>query len=112
MGLDPVRGRFLASDDLVSHRSEPVGQLGSVALGLLYARRPARARSVACVLAALAVAASVGTPTARAAERPDPLFAYYYIWFNGTSWDRAKTDYPVLGRYSSDDRGVTRRAPG
>jgi len=83
--------------------------LGSVALGLLYARRPARARSVACVLAALAVAASVGTPTARAAERPDPLFAYYYIWFNGTSWDRAKTDYPVLGRYSSDDRGVMRQ---
>jgi len=37
------------------------------------------------------------------------LYAYYYIWFNGTSWDRAKTDYPVLGRYSSDDRGVMRQ---
>ena len=48
-------------------------------------------------------------PPARAADHPDPLFAYYYIWFNGTSWDRAKTDYPVLGRYSSDDRGVMRQ---
>ena len=51
----------------------------------------------------------VGTPAARAAERPDSLFAYYYIWFNGSSWERAKTDYPLLGRYSSDDRGVMRQ---
>ena len=56
------------------------------------------------VLASLAAAAP-----ARAASRPDPLFAYYYIWFNGSSWNRAKTDYPLLGRYSSDDRGVMGR---
>jgi len=37
---------------------------------------------------------------------PIPLFAYYYIWFDPQSWDRAKTDYPVLGRYSSDDRSI------
>ena len=83
--------------------------LGSIALGLLYVRRPARVRSAACVLAALSVASAAGAPPARAEPRPDPLFAYYYIWFNGTSWDRAKTDYPVLGRYSSDDRGVMRQ---
>jgi phospholipase C len=83
--------------------------LASVALGLLYARRPARARSVASVLAAVVVAFTLAAPDARAAEHPDPLFAYYYIWFNGTSWDRAKTDYPVLGRYSSDDRSVMRQ---
>jgi phospholipase C len=83
--------------------------LASIALGLMYARRPARARTAACLVAALAVASAVGAPPARAADRPDPLFAYYYIWFNGTSWDRAKTDYPVLGRYSSDDRGVMRQ---
>jgi phospholipase C len=83
--------------------------LASVALGLLYARRPARVRTAACVIAALTAAAAVSAPAARAADRPDPLFAYYYIWFNGTSWDRAKTDYPVLGRYSSDDRGVMRQ---
>ena len=83
--------------------------LASIAVGLLYARRPARVRSAACLLAALAVASALGASPARAAARPDPLFAYYYIWFNGTSWDRAKTDYPVLGRYSSDDRGVMRQ---
>lgn len=37
---------------------------------------------------------------------PIPILAYYYIWFNPESWDRAKTDYPTLGRYSSDDRSV------
>ncbi len=39
-------------------------------------------------------------------RNPVPLMAYYYIWYSETSWDRAKTDYPVLGRYSSDDRSV------
>jgi hypothetical protein len=40
---------------------------------------------------------------------PVPTFAYYYIWFDTTSWNRAKTDYPQLGRYSSDDRAVMRQ---
>ena len=44
----------------------------------------------------------------RGGAPPDPLFAYYYIWFNASSWNRAKIDYPLLGRYSSDDRGVMR----
>src|SRR5262245_17421603 len=35
-----------------------------------------------------------------------PVLAYYYIWFDTKSWDRAKTDYPLLGRYSSDDADV------
>ncbi len=37
---------------------------------------------------------------------PVPIMAYYYIWYDEDSWDRAKTDYSVLGRYSSDDRSV------
>lgn len=37
-----------------------------------------------------------------------PLFAYYYIWFNPDSWNRAKRDYPLLGRYSSKDADVMR----
>ncbi len=37
---------------------------------------------------------------------PVPVLAYYYIWYNVNSWDRAKTDYPLLGKYSSDDRAV------
>ena len=40
---------------------------------------------------------------------PIPTLAYYYIWFDTSSWDRAKTDYPQLGRYSSDDLSVMRQ---
>ena len=40
------------------------------------------------------------------ASDPIPVMAYYYIWFDVGSWERAKTDYPILGRYSSDDRSV------
>ncbi len=36
--------------------------------------------------------------------QPIPILAYYYIWFEQNSWNRAKTDYPILGNYSSDDR--------
>ncbi len=56
------------------------------------------------------------TPTAPAMStpvisnsNPIPFFAYYYIWFDTTSWDRAKKDYPLLGRYSSDDVSVMRQ---
>jgi hypothetical protein len=38
-----------------------------------------------------------------------PVFAYYYIWFDPSSWNRAKTDLPVLGKYSSDDPDVMRQ---
>jgi hypothetical protein len=38
-----------------------------------------------------------------------PVLAYYYIWFDSQSWNRAKTDYPLLGRYSSDDADVMRQ---
>jgi hypothetical protein len=42
-------------------------------------------------------------------SNPIPLFAYYYIWFDVKSWDRAKKDYPLLGHYSSDDADVMRQ---
>jgi hypothetical protein len=38
-----------------------------------------------------------------------PLYAYYYIWYDPTSWDRAKTDHPLLGNYSSDLDSVMRQ---
>jgi hypothetical protein len=40
---------------------------------------------------------------------PTPLLAYYYIWFNHSSWNRAKKDYPLIGTYSSSDPNVMRR---
>jgi hypothetical protein len=43
---------------------------------------------------------------AQSPQDPIPNLAYYYIWYTESSWDRAKSDYPQLGRYSSDDRSV------
>jgi hypothetical protein len=48
-------------------------------------------------------------PAAVSQHAGHPLLAYYYIWYDKTSWDRAKTDYPSLGRYSSDNADVMRR---
>jgi len=38
--------------------------------------------------------------------KPIPVLAYYYIWYLNSSWNRAKIDYPILGRYNSDDEAV------
>lgn len=43
---------------------------------------------------------------AQSTASPVPMLAYYYIWFDPGSWDRAKTDTPLLGKYSSDDAAV------
>lgn len=40
---------------------------------------------------------------------PIPFLAYYYIWFDRSSWDRAKRDLPLLGPYFSDDPNVARQ---
>jgi Calcineurin-like phosphoesterase len=65
------------------------------------------------VLIAVGLVLGGGTPplAARADDgaRPFlPVLAYYYLWFDPSSWNRAKTDYPLLGRYSSDDTAVMR----
>jgi hypothetical protein len=38
-----------------------------------------------------------------------PVLAYYYIWFEVGSWNRAKVDYPLLGHYSSDNPEIIRQ---
>jgi len=48
-------------------------------------------------------------PITNTPDNSVPVLAYYYIWFDPQSWDRAKKDYPLLGRYSSDDADVMRR---
>lgn len=96
--------------------------LGGLALGLLVARRPAlrrrlrhpfrgRRKLVASLAVLVMVALAVGATSAGAATRgtPTKLFAYYYIWFNPSTWNRAKADYPMVGRYSSDESSVMRR---
>jgi hypothetical protein len=44
-------------------------------------------------------------------SRPDdpPVFAHYYIWYQTTSWNRAKIDFPLAGRYSSDEESIMRQ---
>jgi hypothetical protein len=37
-----------------------------------------------------------------------PVYAYFYQWFNAASWNRAKQDFPLAGKYSSDDPHVLR----
>jgi len=54
-------------------------------------------------------ACSSSGKTADAASDPVPVLSYYYIWFDTQSWDRAKTDYPLLGRYSSSNVDVMRQ---
>jgi hypothetical protein len=66
-------------------------------------------RGLARSAVALLVAGALIAPLpAAAAAGPVPTWAYYYIWFNPSSWDRAKIDYPLLGRYSSDEQTVMR----
>ncbi|TFV74839.1 hypothetical protein E4P39_11245 [Blastococcus sp. CT_GayMR19] len=38
-----------------------------------------------------------------------PVLAHFYIWFQPSSWNRAKTDFPTVGRYSSSQTSVMRQ---
>jgi hypothetical protein len=71
-----------------------------------------RITRIFCILLSSLIASScVGSPRTVATASPDPIpvFAYYYIWFDASSWNRAKSDYPQLGRYTSDDANVMRQ---
>lgn len=57
-----------------------------------------------------AAARSIQSPApAECSFSAAPVFAYYYIWFTKNSWDRAKIDYPLLGRYDSGDWQIMRQ---
>jgi hypothetical protein len=57
------------------------------------------------LLVSLPFPAAAGAASAR---EPASMWAYYYIWFTVSSWTRAKTDEPLLGRYSSDEPSIMR----
>lgn len=64
-------------------------------------------RALAAVFIALLLLPAGSRPaTAIAAATRPPVFAYYYIWYTPGSWDRAKRDLPLLGKYSSEDPAV------
>ena len=85
---------------------------------MLAARRVVVVGAIAALCSALqapgakAVSASALSSATLAGQRAGtssiPLFAYYYLWFNHTSWNRAKKDYPLIGTYSSSDPRVVR----
>jgi len=60
-------------------------------------------------LSMVPVTSTSAMPVTDTPDNSVPVLAYYYIWFDPQSWDRAKKDYPLLGRYSSDDADVMRR---
>jgi hypothetical protein len=77
---------------------------------------PRRNRVAGVLLVVLTLSAvAVGLAAAGAARAPGqtvddvPVLAYYYIWYDRGSWDRAKTDLPILGTYSSSSRQVMRQ---
>ena len=76
-------------------------------------RLPRTLAAVAIIFGLVALgtspAATADEGTADEATAPVPILAYYYIWFDEPSWNRAKTDYPQLGRYASDDVEVMRQ---
>ena len=57
----------------------------------------------------LPACSSVRNESSGPGSNPIPVLAYYYIWFDTQSWDRAKTDYPLLGWYSSSNIDVMRQ---
>jgi len=66
-------------------------------------------RPVRAPLASTLSRGSPGTPAPSAVDsRPIPVYAYFYQWFQASSWGRAKQDFPLAGRYSSDDAHVLR----
>jgi hypothetical protein len=84
-----------------------LGATGALGGCLLLAAGPATA-TAAQPAAAVAPARVTSATSSSAPAKPIPVLAYYYIWYNASSWNRAKINYPLAGRYSSDDVAVAR----
>ncbi|MDN5852262.1 MAG: metallophosphoesterase [Actinomycetia bacterium] len=69
-------------------------------------------RAIVGVVAVMWLLTAMAAPLPAAATpvRPFlPVFAYYYQWIDPPYWERAKADYPLIGRYTSDDVDVMRQ---
>ena len=103
MASAPLSDLRSAAPEVMSARRRfapgSTSRLALVALGAF------AATLLGTVLLLAVVAARPAGPTSRDA----PVLAYYYIWFDPGSWDRAKTDLPILGSYSSSSRQVMRQ---
>jgi hypothetical protein len=65
-------------------------------------------RFAVAVICAAALGGPAIRPVAAQPARHVPVFAYFYQWFERSSWQRAKQDHPLAGNYSSDDPHVLR----
>lgn len=59
--------------------------------------------------AAAAPSPAKATDASALREGAVPVLAYYYIWFDPSTWNTKKSDLPALGKYSSDDTRVMRQ---
>jgi hypothetical protein len=92
----------------MSHRPS-TGRLAALLAAVLVGVLGYLPSSAAAAGSSASPAPSAGTSSAPARPGPsEPLFAFFYQWFDPSSWNRAKIDYPAIGRYSSDDRAVMR----
>jgi Glycosyl hydrolase family 71. len=100
--------------------SSPHARLSLLALSRLASRRWLLVLGIVASFAGLGATPSPGStvgPSSTAGPNPTPRFdlasvpmlAYYYIWYDASSWTRAKSDQPLLGPYSSDDEAVMRQ---
>jgi hypothetical protein len=71
---------------------------------------PASPSAPAGAAASASAAPEPGECPGRMPVQPDeaPVLAHFYIWFTSSSWYRAKTDFPAIGRYSSNENSVMR----
>lgn len=81
---------------MITHVSRVVASLAAAAVLLL------------AVVGGGSAAASSPAPEA-GTEKALPVLAYYYIWYDPSTWRRAKIDTPLGGTYTSDEPTVMRR---
>jgi hypothetical protein len=95
----------------MSRRDIPFRRLAVLLAGLLTLLGLAGPATAGPARTGATVTADTGTQQQSGAPAltSTPLFAYFYQWFDPSSWSRAKIDYPKLGRYSSDDVSVMRQ---
>ena len=85
-----------------------LGVIAPSAQGAPVSQSPSPSPSASATLSSAHSQGSSGQPAAGSA-RQIPLLAYFYIWFNPSSWNRLKKDYPLIGRYSSSDLSIMRQ---
>jgi hypothetical protein len=115
-GLRGLTGWWRMADGIGVGGSRRKGLRSGLAARVWRGTAAATSLLVAGFLAAFVVSGSLLATMAAPAQAhvapsaaPAPVFAYYYMWMQGTYWSRNKLDHPVRpfpGDYRSDDPAV------